>query len=448
VKSDANGHEFCTLDSLDQHAMGLECANVQFTAPKFSFDVPAVKGHWEGTLSQDHSSLDGTWRQGGELPLHFRRQQTAIALAPPPPVTFDPAMSPVPIDQIQAVLDKDIAGALQSGSLAPSTEGGVTIGVVEHGVRRVFSYGTARSDSIFEIGSITKTFTGLILAQLVEQHRVSLNDPVRTLLPPGTIAKPAGAEITLLDIATQHSGLPRLPANLEPKDPRNPYADYTAADLYAFLAKQGVEKPANAPFLYSNLGFGLLGHALAVHERSSYAALLKQEVTDPLGLRDTTIALTAEQRARFVQGHGPNHRAAGAWDLGALEGAGAIRSTAGDMLTYLEANLHPEKWTATTQSPEGATLGGALKLQHEPRADAFGGMKIGLAWLWDPKSGSYWHNGGTGGFSSYAFFIPEKDCAGIVLFNTTLGPNGSFADRLGEHLRQRLTGQPAISLSE
>src|SRR5262249_40930355 len=152
---------------------------------------------------------------------------------------------------------------------------------------RVFSYGTAKANSIFEIGSITKTFTGLILSQMAEQGKVKLDDPVRELLPPGTVQKPAGAEITLLDLATQHSGLPRMPDNFNPGDVANPYADYHAANLYAFVAKHGVAKPNKPGFLYSNVGFGLLGQALSVRAAEPYPELLRLEVLDPLGMHDT-----------------------------------------------------------------------------------------------------------------------------------------------------------------
>ncbi len=259
VNSDSTGHQHCTLDSLDQHAMDLKCENVKFSTPDFSFDVPAVKGHWKGTIASDGKSLNGTWTQAHPLALNFSRQKVGIASLV---IEDDPAMAPVQVTDLQAVLEKDLARALSSGQLAPSTGAGVTIGLVQHGIRRIFSYGATQPDSIFEIGSITKTFTGLILAQLVEQNSVNLSDPVRVLLPPGTVSKPIGAEITLGDLATQHSGLPRLPTNLNPKDKKNPYADYTTVELYAFLAKQGLREPANAGFLYSNLGFGLLGQLL------------------------------------------------------------------------------------------------------------------------------------------------------------------------------------------
>jgi CubicO group peptidase (beta-lactamase class C family) len=448
VKSDAVGREFCTNDSLDQGAMGLECAKVAFAAPDFSFEVPIVHGSWNGRLSADGNTLAGTWSQGQPMALNFTRQTKELTAAPIAPPQYDAAIPAVSAADLQAVMDKDLADALKTGELAASTGAGVSIAVVEHGVSRVFSYGAAKPDSIFEIGSITKTFTGLILSQLVEQGKIKLDEPVRELLPPNTVAKPAGEEITLLDLATQHSGLPRMPDNFKPADQANPYADYGAANLYAFLAKQTVAKPANAGFLYSNLGFGLLGQALAVRAGMPYPELLKKEVTGPLGLGDTTVALTAEQLARFIPGHSADHKPAHAWDLDAFAGAGAIRSTAGDMLSYLEANLHPEGVKPESDSAAAKTLAAALIQQHELRADAMPGTRIALAWLFEAETGNYWHNGGTGGYSSYAFFNPKGNYAAVVLLNTTLGQMGSFADRVGQHISERLAGKPAIALGE
>src|SRR5271157_1785033 len=443
VKSDASGKESCSADSLDQGAMGLECAHVLLEGNKFSYDVPVVSGHWSGTLSADSKTLTGTWTQGQPLPLNFERQAAAKSLPPVAPPTYDIAMAPVPAAQLQAVLSKDLSQALTSGALAPSTGAGVTIGIVDHGERQVFSYGTAKPDSIFEIGSITKTFTGLLLAQMVAQGKVKFDEPVRQLLPDGTVAKPAGNEITLLDLATQHSGLPRMPDNFKPPDGSNPYADYRAADLYAFLTKHGVAKPADATFLYSNLGFALLGQALAVRAGTTYPQLLQEEITGPLGMKDTIVALSAEQQLRFIAGYDGAHHPAHAWDLVAFAGAGAIRSTADDMLTYLQANLHPDKLpSGATKTPNGGTLPAALAQSHELRADAMAGMRIALAWLYAPVTGGYWHDGETAGYSSLAAFNPKADHAVVVLVNTA----GDFADRLGQHIGQRLAGKPAISL--
>src|SRR5207248_7245613 len=135
-------------------------------------------------------------------------------------------------------------GGALAPALATGSPLGLAIGVSKRGERRVFTYGTAKPDSVFEIGSITKTFTGLVLAQMVAQGKVRFDEPVRELLPPGTVAKPNGTEITLLDLATQHSGLPRMPDNFKPSDMTNPYADYHAANLYAYIGKHGVANPA------------------------------------------------------------------------------------------------------------------------------------------------------------------------------------------------------------
>ncbi|HKX00107.1 MAG TPA: serine hydrolase domain-containing protein [Bryobacteraceae bacterium] len=451
VKSDRAGKEYCSLDSLDQGAMGLACENVALQQNHFSFEVPSVRGQFAGTLSEDGNEIEGTWTQGQGLPLRLTRQSTALAAKAPEPPKYDPARPPVPVDELKTVLDRDLAVALKDGALAPGTGIGAVIAVIQHGTRLIFVYGPVKEDSIFEIGSITKTFTGLLLAQLVAQHKVKLEEPVRDLLPPGTVAKPAGAEITLLDLVTQHSGLPRLPDNFHPADPRDPYADYRAVDLYEFLAKHGVSKPERAEFNYSNLGLGLLGQALANRTAMTYPDLLKTEITGPLHLSDTVVKLSAGQEKRFAAGHAGPHQPVHAWNLDALAGAGAIRSTAGDMLSYLEAQLHPRAIQHATGLPAGSpaeTLAEALEMSHELRADSLPGMKIGFAWLFNAKTGNYWHNGATGGYSSYAFFNPNEDYAAVVLVNTTIGQNGSLADRLGEHIAERLSGKPAISIGD
>ncbi len=359
-----------------------------------------------------------------------------------PDPQYSPALPPVPVENLQSVLDHDMAAQRDSatGQLALGRDAGISVGVLQRGVRRVFTYGTAQADSIFEIGSISKTFTGLLLARAVNEGRVSLREPVRELLPQGTVAKPAGDEITLLDLATQHSGLPRMPDNFQPSDRANPYADYRAANLYAYISQRGVSKAKHPNYLYSNLGFGLLGQALAERAGTTYAHLLKKEITGPLEMRDTIISPSAEQWERFIQGHSGagQHKPVHVWDLDALAGAGAIRSTAGDMLTYLDAQLHPEKYPA---------IAAALKETHRIRDETGPGHSISLAWQFDKKSRIFEHGGATAGYTSYAFFRPEDDYAAIVLINT--GPNLALpAEELGNHIRQRLAGEPAIFLAK
>lgn len=442
LSSDSQGQLQCSMDSIDQGAFNVACANVVYADRQLNFDVPAVHGHWAGDLSADQNALTGSWNQGAPVALNFARQPKRWS---PPPVASDPAMPPVSVADMQSVLKADLEQALKSGDLAPSTGAGLAIGIVQHGERRVFTFGTAKLDSIFEIGSVTKTFTGLILAQMVEQGLVKLDEPVRQLLPAGTVAKREGAEITLLDLTTQHSGLPRMPDNFKPTNPENPYADYGAANLYQYLSEHGLEKAGTPKFLYSNLGVGLLGQALSNRAGVPYPMLLAQQVTGPLGLHDTVVTLSAAQQSRFIQGHSADHSIAHPWDLDALAGAGAIRSTANDMLTYLEAQLNSDK-APLNHSSKARTLPAALKLSHELRAEVAPGMQIAFNWLYITADGTYWHNGATGGFSSFAFFNPKSDYAGVVLLNTTVSGTRSFADLVGHHVEQRLTGKPAISL--
>jgi CubicO group peptidase (beta-lactamase class C family) len=161
-------------------------------------------------------------------------------------------------------------------------------------------------------------------------------------------------------------------------------------------------------------------------------------------MHDTVIRPSIEQQARLIQGHPDIHVPADWWDRDALAGAGGLRSTADDMLTYLEANLHPER--VGGKSTSAATLATAIALSQEPQA-AFEDMKIALGWLYDPESGRYWFDGATNGFSAYAFFDLKRDYAAVVLMNTPPDPRGSFVERLAEYIRERFSGEKAISLS-
>jgi serine-type D-Ala-D-Ala carboxypeptidase/endopeptidase len=455
VKSDAAGREYCTLDALDIYYTDLQCANVVFAGSDFSFDVPTGATHWTGKLSEDGKSLTGfshakvlkgAETQDAPEALNFTRQAALTPAKAKPAVTYDPAMLPVTADELESVLERDLAGAFKSGEMAPSTGAGVSIAVYEHGNRRVFSYGVAKPDSIYEIGSITKTFTGLMLAQMSVQGEVRLDEPVRELLPAGTVAKPQGAEITLLELATQRSGLPAMPDNISMANMDQPYADYHAPDLMAYVGKHGVANPARASSSFGALGFGLLGVALADRAGSSYEALLRDEIAGPLGLKDTTLTLSAEQRERLIAGHDQVHGPAAVWNADALAGAISIRSTAGDMLAYLEANLHPEKVRPVAGTLGAATIVSALHLSLQPQSEVVPGMRITLGWLYQPETGNYWHNGATAAHSSYAFFNPAGDYAAAVLLNGSPGVNGSFVEVLGRHISQRLAGKPAISL--
>jgi CubicO group peptidase (beta-lactamase class C family) len=454
VRSDANGKEYCTVDVLDLHYMDLECSDTALRGNEFSFYLSTMATKFTGTLSADGNTLSGNSYEklieGGvakviAVPLTLTRQTAMTAEKPLPGTTYQPAVAPVSADQMQQVLAADLAGALKDGELAPSTGAGVSIGVYSHGVSRVFSFGAAKPDSIFEIGSITKTFTGLLLAQMAAQKKVRLDDPVRGLLPAGAIAKPAGPEITLLDLAAQRSGLPSMPDNISVANMDQPYADYHAADLVAYLGRRGVANPDPRYSEFDSLGFGLLGVALADRADVSYGQLVEDEIAGPLGLKDTAVTLMPAQQEHMLPGHDEFHGPAKAWNSDALAGAIALRSTAPDMLAYLVAYLHPE--TIENRSiPAAATLPEAIRQSMQRQGELTSGMGVALGWLFQQETGNYWHNGATAAYSCYIFFNPKSDFAAVVLLNTSPGVNGSFVEMLGRHVYQRLAGKPAISL--
>jgi serine-type D-Ala-D-Ala carboxypeptidase/endopeptidase len=446
ITADSAGKLRVSLDSVDdREPMGAAGEDIFLKDNAFSFEIPPG-GTYQAKLSAD-GYLKGMWSDsGGTQPVVFTRTSAAAAPTPEPLV----ARPPVALGDIKSVLDEELKPVLERGLLSKPTGGGLVIGVLDHGERRIFAYGTAHPDSIFEIGSITKTFTGLILAQMVVQRKVSLNEPVRALLPVRFAGQPSAHEITLLDLATQHSGLPRTPDNFKPKNPANPFADYDAGHLSEFLNRHGLAKPSQAKFLYSNIGFGLLGYALSQRAGVSYAQLVQTEITGPLQLRDTVITLSPTQRARLIQGYDGSFNRVGSWDFDAFAGAGGLKSTASDMLTYLEANLRPEKYAAhALPRSAAATLPAAMAEDHQFRADTdVAGEEIALAWVEDRGAHYLWHNGGTGGYSSFASFNPEQDWAVVVLYNRFDGDSSFFyfMDRVGENVSALLSGEPAMPL--
>jgi len=177
------------------------------------------------------------------------------------------------------------------------------------------------ADTIFQIGSITKTFTATLLAEAVESGKLKLDTPVAKLLPDLTVPSRNGKPITLGELAMQVSGLPRLPTNMRPANPRDPYADYDAAKLKTFLATYKLPRDPGASYEYSNLGFGVLGYALAQHTGTTYAGMLQSRILEPLDMTSTTAALSEPLNARWAMGHGMDGQPAAPWHLGVLGGS-------------------------------------------------------------------------------------------------------------------------------
>ena len=264
---------------------------------------------------------------------------------------------------------------------------------------------------MMEIGSATKVFTALLLADMTERQEVSLEDPIALYLPAAVASTcPAATRITLRQLATHTSGLPRIPRNLLPMAVghlTDPYAGYSAEHLYRALRK--ADNAAPAPYRYSNYGFGLLGHLLSRTAGRPYGELIADRVTGPLGLAETGIEVPDGLTAAV--GH-QGKRQVPHWHLDALAGAGALSSTASDLARFLHANLHPQ----TTPIPN------VIETIQRRHPSPPGNQATGLGWHISELSGRtiLWHNGGTGGFSSMLALDRQAGCA--VAAVATSGP--------------------------
>jgi D-alanyl-D-alanine-carboxypeptidase/D-alanyl-D-alanine-endopeptidase len=304
---------------------------------------------------------------------------------------------------------------------------GIVLGILEaDGSTRIVSHGSAgagaqplSAKTTFEIGSITKTFTGTLLADMVAKGEVALADPISKYLPKGVAAPSrSGREITLLDLATHRSGLPRLPENLAPADRTNPYADYTVQMLYAFLSKHQLRRDPGAEPEYSNVGVGLLGHVLALAAKTSYRELVKTRILTPLGMTMTGFEREGAIAQSMAKGHTKGEIVPYWSAIEPIEAAGALKSNVEDMLKYLRAQVGP---------PRNA-LERAMRDAHGERAPVSGSLTIGLAWqrATSPHGPVVTHGGGTAGFSTYVGFNPEKRVGFVMLTNT-----GGLTDNIG-----------------
>lgn len=281
----------------------------------------------------------------------------------------------------------------------------------------VQGYGKVSPDSeavpdgrtVYEIGSISKVFTGILLADAVGREEVALDDPVQKHLPDGVEMPRRGGDVRMVDLATHRSGLARMPLNFKPAEPRNPFADYTVALLYDGLPKTKLYSKPGTRYMYSNYAFGLLGHILARKAgATTFDEVLGGRLTGRLGLEETRCILTKGMKARFAPAHDHRSGARAAWDFDALAGCGGIRSTADDLLKFARANLHPDR----------TEIADALRLAQRKHATE-GGPPVGLGWHFDRSGERLWHSGGTGGFRSFLGIDPARGFAVVVLSNTT-----------------------------
>jgi len=293
---------------------------------------------------------------------------------------------------------------------------GLVIGIVKDGQGQVIAYGETVKGSgivpdgntLYEIGSVSKVFTAVLLASMAETGAVNLKDPLQQYVPPSVTVPVAGdTPITLEHLATHTSGLPRMPDNFKPVDPLNPYADYTVEQVYGFLNGHQLKTP-QGKYEYSNYGMGLLGYVLARHAGMTYEGLLKDRICEPLGMKDTRITLDEERQKRLAPPYNAALKPVENWDIPALTGAGAIRSSGNDMIKFIRANLNKDN----------GPLSRALHLAQVKRHRMEDGLSMGLGWHFARDGVTLWHNGGTGGYHSWLAISPDHGIGVVVLSNT------------------------------
>ena len=228
-----------------------------------------------------------------------------------------------------------------------------------------------------------------------------------------------GRQIRLVDLATHTSGLPRSLGQDKVRDFSNPYADIPIADVYEFLASHELRRDIGAEWEYSNLGFGLLGHALTrAAKAETLDALIRERITGPLKMGMTEFGRGNGLAARLVKGHDPYGDAVPYWDFGEFKGAGGLNSNVEDMLTYLDANVGPPKSAIET----------AMRDAHQPRHKLNDkGNAVALGWDYKARPGRtvIYKSGSTAGFAGAVGFDPATG-AGVVI----LGNGSGFGARV------------------
>lgn len=263
---------------------------------------------------------------------------------------------------------------------------------------------TENQERVFEIGSITKVFTASLLAHLVHQQKIKLDDPIQKYL---NFQLPIDREITFLQLANHTSGLPRLPTNLDllMVDPENPYVEYDTNKLTQYLQQEiKLNQDPGTTYEYSNLGAGILGFQLAMISNTSYEALLKEHLFIPYSMTNST-SQRENIKSDVVKGLNPDGNITSHWDFDALAGGGAIFSTVEDLSKFAFAQFDAKN-TELTHT-------------HKSTFQINENLAIGLGWhILKRLNGDevIWHNGGTGGYSS-SMALDVKNKNGIIILS-------------------------------
>jgi D-alanyl-D-alanine-carboxypeptidase/D-alanyl-D-alanine-endopeptidase len=330
----------------------------------------------------------------------------------------------------------------------PEAVGG-SIGIIKDGKTYTYNFGTIEkgkknppsADTLYQIASITKTFTGILLAQAVIEKKVRFDDDVRKYLDeeyPNLEFQ--GHFIQLGQLVNHNSGLPfnlpDIPENRPPfTTPVSPttakmLSNYNRKDFLADLHKVEIKTVPGEKFSYSNTAAVLLSIVLERVYAMPYEEIVKQKIAGPLGMRDTTISVNASQRSRLAKGYDENG-AIVPYPSDMLLGAGALKSTVADLLKYA-------RWQLAEEDP-------AVKLSHEPRFILTNNFSVGLNWQM-LHSGSYrriWQEGNLPGFVSMCMTFPELHMAVIFLANEDDPASSHALSAMAEEIAKSLDAKSA-----
>jgi len=291
------------------------------------------------------------------------------------------------------------------------------VGMIDENEMEYYYYGVTApyekpidENTLFEIGSVTKVFTTLILADMVEKGEINLNDPIDKFLPED-VSTPSkeGRTITLFDLATHSSGLPRWPDGFPIWNMDEQY-QYDRDEMYEYLSNFELSREIGSKYEYSNIGVSLLGHILSLQAGQSYEELLQERVLDKFGMESTCIKQCDALRDRFARPHilwFPTNKLNLSEDM---VGAGEIRSSGKDMLSFLSFAM----------GLKDSDLRKSFELTQKVNRQIGDGPSIGLAWHMLQKDDTMiiWHNGATYGFTSFVGFDPESNQGVVVLTNS------------------------------
>jgi len=318
---------------------------------------------------------------------------------------------PVP-DTTEARINRILRANLALGG-AP----GYAVGTIRNGQQSLYFAGTQNvntgkpfdRNTVGEIGSITKTFTAFLLADLVNQGVISLDDSVNKYMPADLkLPSKSGVSVKIKHLLNHTSGLPRIPDDL-PATLDDPYSTYSVSKMGAYLKRVTLDSTPGTTFEYSNTAVGLAGFLVARLTGKSYQQNIREKIMQPLGMQATFINQADTPVSNVAQGYNAG-KPLGFWEFTeVLEAAGGIKSTVNDMLLYLNAFMN---------SPATSDLGKGFAQTRQPTFTIASNMAIGLNWIIDNRTTDpiYWHNGGTGGFSSYLACIPGKK-TGVFVFS-------------------------------